>query len=30
MKGNKTDTALAIFNSPHSIVFPDYVQRAIA
>lgn len=30
MKSNKTDTALAIFNSPHSIVFPDYVQRAIA
>ena len=30
MRGNKTDTALAIFNSPHSIVFPDYVQRAIA
>ncbi|MEN5390061.1 AAA family ATPase [[Pseudomonas] hibiscicola] len=30
MKGHKTDTALAIFNSPHSINFPDYVQRAIA
>ena len=30
MKGHKTDTALAIFNSPHSIRFPDYVQRAIA
>lgn len=30
MRGNKTDTALAIFNSPHSIEFPDYVQRAIA
>lgn len=29
MKGHKTDTALAIFNSPHSIRFPDYVQRAI-
>jgi predicted ATPase len=30
MRGNKTDTALAIFSSPHSMVFPDYVQRAIA
>lgn len=30
MQGNKTDTALAIFSSPSSIVFPDYVQRAIA
>lgn len=30
MKGNKTDTALAIFNSTHAIRFPDYVQRAIA
>lgn len=30
MRGNKTDTALAIFSSPHAIVFPDYVQRAIA
>lgn len=29
MKGHKTDTALAIFSSPHSIAFPDYVQRAI-
>ncbi|MCM5627488.1 ATP-dependent endonuclease, partial [Xanthomonas hortorum pv. pelargonii] len=29
MKGHKTDTALAIFNSRHSIRFPDYVQRAI-
>lgn len=29
MQGNKTDTALAIFSSPTSIVFPDYVQRAI-
>jgi predicted ATP-dependent endonuclease of OLD family len=30
MQGNKTDTALAIFSSPNSIAFPDYVQRAIA
>jgi predicted ATPase len=30
MKSNKTDTALAIFSSPHEIVFPDYVRRAIA
>lgn len=30
MKTHKTDIALAILGSPHSIVFPDYVQRAIA
>jgi putative ATP-dependent endonuclease of OLD family len=30
MKRNKTDTALAIFNSTQKITFPDYVQRAIA
>lgn len=30
MQRNKTDAALAILSSPHSITFPDYVQRAIA
>lgn len=30
MQANKTDTALAIFSSPSSIVFPAYVQRAVA
>ncbi len=29
MKANKTDTALAIFNSDTKIAFPDYIQRAI-
>lgn len=30
MKSNKTDTALAIFNSATTLAFPDYIQRAIA
>lgn len=30
MKSNKTDTALAIFNSATALAFPDYIQRAIA
>lgn len=29
MKSNKTDTALAIFNSANALVFPDYIERAI-
>lgn len=29
MKSNKTDAALAIFNSDNRIAFPDYIQRAI-
>ena len=29
MKHNKTDTALAIFDSTKDIVFPDYILEAI-
>lgn len=29
MRANKTDSALAIFNSPISITYPAYIQRAI-
>jgi predicted ATP-dependent endonuclease of OLD family len=30
MQANKTDSALAIFNSTTTITFPDYIQKAIA
>lgn len=30
MRSNKTDSALAIFNSASRLMFPDYIQRAIA
>ena len=29
MRANKTDSALAIFNSTMSITYPDYIQKAI-
>ncbi|MBN9237772.1 MULTISPECIES: ATP-dependent nuclease [Phyllobacteriaceae] len=30
MRANKTESALAIFNSTATITYPDYIQRAIA
>ena len=30
MRANKTETALSIFNSPTTITYPDYIQKAIA
>ena len=30
MRANKTESALAIFNSTTSITYPDYIQKAIA
>ncbi|MBX4893841.1 MULTISPECIES: ATP-dependent nuclease [Rhizobium] len=30
MRANKTESALAIFNSTTTITFPDYIQKAIA
>jgi len=30
MRANKTETALAIFNSTTAIAYPDYIKRAIA
>lgn len=29
MKNNKTEVALAIFNSDKNIVFPEYIMEAI-
>jgi hypothetical protein len=30
MRANKTESALAIFNSKTTITYPDYIQKAIA
>ena len=30
MRANKTESALAIFNSTTKITYPDYIQEAIA